>query len=232
MIRRDYILKSIEEFARALRKLLEYSKSGQWHEAAQTAGDQFQQLIGLDAAAALQLSETELLARLIQHGATDPVGVKAMMLAALLKATGELFTAQERVEEARISYLKGLHILLETHGFEETAERPDFVPAVEAFLLALGDAPLPISTNAILMRHYEQTVQFGKAEDVLFALLDTEPSSMELLEFGIGFYRRLLAASDDALALGNLPRQEVLAGLRELETRKSSRTEALANSPQ
>lgn len=36
------------------------------------------------------------------------------------------------------------------------------------------------------------------------------------------FYQRLAGLSDDALALGNLPRAEVQAGLEELKKRRSA----------
>ena len=128
---------------------------------------------------------------------------------------------QGRLEESRAYYLKGLHLLLDTFGRNEISERPDFVPAVEAFLTGLRDAPLPAMTNAMLMRHYERTGEFAKAEDALFGMMDAEPDRVELLDFGRLFYQRLLGLTDDALIAGNLPRPEVKAGLAELDTRQA-----------
>ncbi len=71
------------------------------------------------------------------------------------------------------------------------------------------------------MRHYEQTGQFARAEDALFAMLDGDPANSEMLEFGISFYDRLGAQSDDALSAGNLPRPELAAGRAELLSRKA-----------
>jgi hypothetical protein len=73
----------------------------------------------------------------------------------------------------------------------------------------------------MLMRHYEQHGAFAKAEDALFDLLEAEPGNSDALEFGIAFYERLRGQSDMALAKGNLPRQELEAGLAELRQRQA-----------
>jgi hypothetical protein len=167
------------------------------------------------------MSDTEILARLIQGESTLLVEAKAFMLATLLKTEGDLVARQGRLEVGREYYLKGLHLLLDTVGRNEITERPDFVPTVEAFVAGLRDAPLPLTTSARLMRHYERTGEFAKAEDALFGMLDIESGNRELLDLGAAFYRRLLDLSDDALALGNLPRAEVQAGLAELDQRRT-----------
>jgi hypothetical protein len=143
------------------------------------------------------------------------------MLATMLKVNGDLIAGQGRVEESRLYYLKGLDLLLDTFGRNEITERPDFVPAVEAFLTGLRDSPLPLKTGAMLMGHYERTGEFAKAEDVLFGMVETGPAKVELLDFGMAFYRRLLGLNDDALTAGNLPRAEVAAGLAELDGHKA-----------
>jgi hypothetical protein len=221
MIRRDYILRQIEQFVAMLAKIAGLAKGEQWQEASGVTAGEFQRLTGAGAGAVLQMSETELLARLIQGEPTQAVESKAFMLATLLKTNGDLIAGRGRPEESRQYYLKGLHLLLDTFGRNEITECPDFVPAVEAFLAGLRDAPLPLPTNAMLMRHYEQAGEFAKAEDALFGVVDAGPDRIELLDFGAAFYRRLLELSDDALAAGNLPRPEVRAGLAELDARKT-----------
>lgn len=57
-------------------------------------------------------------------------------------------------------------------------------------------------------------------EDALFAILEAEPNEPKLLDFGIAFYQRLESQSDASLSAGNLPRNEVNAGLAELKRRK------------
>ena len=221
MIRRDFILRQIEQFVAMLAKIAGLTKNEQWQEASTVTAGEFQRLTGMDAREVVRLSETELLARLIQGEPTHVVESKTFMLATLLKTNGDLIASQGRLEESRQYYLKGLHLLLDTFGRSEITERPDFVPAVEAFLTGLRDAPLPVKTNTMLMRHYERTGEFAKAEDALFGMVDAEPDSIELLDLGRLFYQRLLGLGDDALTAGNLPRAEVKAGLAELDKHKT-----------
>lgn len=221
MIRRDYLLRQIEQFVAMLTKIAGLAKDEQWQAASASVTVEFQRLTRVDGPEVLRMSETELLARLIQGEPTLLVESKAFMLATLLKASGDLLAGQGRLNESREYYLKGLQLLLDTFGRNEITERPDFVPAVEAFLTGLRDTPLPLPANAMLMRHYERIGEFARAEDTLFAMVDSEPANVELLDFGAAFYRRLLGLKDDTLAAGNLPRAEVQAGLAELDRRKA-----------
>lgn len=221
MIRRDYILREIEEFVAMLTRITGLARDGRQEEASAQVEETFQKLTGADAHELVGMSETELLARLIQNGPAQMVETKAFMLATLLKTNGDLIANEGRLKESRQYYLKGLHLLLDVFGRVEITERPDFVPAVEAFLTGLRDEPLPALTNSLLMQHYERTGEFAKAEDALFGVLDAEPARVELLDFGRSFYQRLLELDDGALAAGNLPREEVQAGLAELDARQS-----------
>ena len=219
MIRRDYILRMIEEFIQALARINALKKDQHWQAAAVAVDEEFQRLIGTGAQAVARLTETELLASLIRGEPTQAVRDKTLMLTALLREAGDVAARHERAEESRSCYLKGLHLLLETLAHEEAFAFPDFVPRVEMFAAALRDSPLPLETQVLLMQHYERTGEFAKAEDALFAMLETEPGNAGLVEFGVSFYERLRGQSDANLAAGNLPRPELETGLTELRKR-------------
>jgi hypothetical protein len=221
MIRRDFILRQLEQFAAMLARIAGLAKNEQWQEAAAATGGELQRLTGVEPQALLGLSESALLARLIESEPAFAVETKIFMLATLLKTQGDLSAGQDRLDESREFYLKGLHLLLGTFRGVESSERPDFVPTVEAFRAVLREAPLPVTTSALLMQHYERNGELAKAEDALFEVLEAEPSNLEFLEFGRLFYQRLLRMDDDALLMGNLPRTEVQAGLAELDKRTS-----------
>lgn len=221
MIRRDYLLRQIEQFVDVLMRITGLTKAGRWEEASAEANSQFKALAGKDVTELLRMSDTELVARLVEGETSFGIQDKIFMVARLFKENGDILRAQTRIEESDACYLKGLHLLLDAIANEPTAPRPDFVPSVEAFVIALHDSSLSLETNAMLMRHYEQFQEYGRAEDNLFNMIDAEPGNVELLDFGIGFYERLLRLDDEALELGNLPRAEVKAGLAELNQRKS-----------
>ena len=216
MIRRDYILRAVEECAAALARIMRLVKSDQLAAARIELDGELQKLAGGDSDAVDRLSENELLARLMTGSPTSAVNTKCLLLVALLKQAAEVHAAQGRADDGRASLLKALTLLLEVHLRDPELASPDFVPRVEDLVLVLEGCDLPSRTNAALMQHYERICEFAKAEDRLFAMVDADPDNMGLREWGIAFYERLLRQSDAALAAGNLPLAEVEAGLAEL----------------
>jgi hypothetical protein len=223
MIRRDYLLRMIEEFLQALARIKGLKQNESKQEAALVLDTEFQRLMGCGAAGVARLTETELQAALIEGAPTQIVREKTLILTALLKEAGDLAALQDKPEESQACYLKGLNLLLEVQSRGEVCELPEFVPRVELFREALGDGRLPLETEARLMQHFERIGEFGRAEDALFAMLAAEPGRQGLVEFGVTFYERLASQSDAALAAGNLPREELAAGLNELKLRRAAR---------
>ncbi|HLX70427.1 MAG TPA: DUF6483 family protein [Verrucomicrobiae bacterium] len=222
MIRRDYIIRMIEEFTQALARIRGLKNDQRLGEADTLTEEEFKRVTGLDSNSVLHLSETELLAKLIQTDSGQGVREKMLMLTTLLKETGDMAVSQDHFENGRACYLKGLHLLLDSLARGEIYELPEFVPKVEEFVLALADCELPLTTRLLLMEYYERTGQFAKAEDALYAILEAEPGNLPAVEFGISFYERLQRQSDIRLEEGNLPRSEVEAGLKELSARKAA----------
>jgi hypothetical protein len=218
MIRRDYIIRMIQEFAEALARIRALKEGQELKQAAVLTDDEFRRITGIDSEALLKLSETELLARLIETEPMHAVREKMFFLTTLLKEAGDIAATEGRTDESRTCYLKGLHLLLDSLARGDAFEQPEFVPKVDLFVAALDE--VPTQTSALLMEHYERTGQFGKAEDALFAILDGNADNELAVNFGISFYERLLGKSDSQLADGNLPRTEIEAGLQELRDRK------------
>jgi len=219
MIRRDYILRMIEEFFQVLARIDALKKGQQWEKASGELDEGFRRLIGSGAESVARLTETELLALVIRGEPTLAVREKTLMLTALLKEAGDIAAEQGQAEAGRSCYLKGLHLLLESLAGGEASDWPEFVPKIESFIAALSDSPLPLASQAMLMHHYERTAQFARAEDTLFAMLELEPANRGLQEFGLAFYDRLRHQTDASLVAGGLPRAELEAGLADWRSR-------------
>ena len=219
MIRRDYILRMIEEFMQALARIRSLKQSQHWQEASGELDAELKKLVGDDARAVARLSETELLARLMQDGPTHALRDRTFILATLLAEAGDVAAGKDQSEAGRECHLKALHLLLDVLGRDEVFECPSFVPKVALLRERLRSEPLPLRTLAMLMQHYERTGEFARAEDELFAMLDAEPDSEAIAKLGMAFYQRLRAQSDTTLAAANLPRPEVESGLSELQQR-------------
>jgi hypothetical protein len=202
MIRRDYFIRTIEALGQELQRIESLKDQERWDEAGVAVDAEVKRLTGKEAAEVVKFSEIELLALLMDGEGTQAVRDKAWMLTLLLKQAGDLALAQDRGDEADAFYFKGLHLLLKVLHGADAHEFPEFVPQVELLVNSIS-AELPVETEALLMEHYETTGQFGKAEDALDAILKAQPDNED----------------DERLALGNLPRAEVEAGLAALRTR-------------
>jgi len=229
MIRRDYFLRMIEEFTRALAKIIQQKEQHQWREAATSIEAQARRLTGEDLATLGTLTDTELLARLLQTGEFQALREKTLMLARVLIEAAETADAENREGESadlrsgtqigNNLRLKALHLLLKTVLNGDIFEWPEFVPNIDLLLLKFAGAELPVQTHALLMQHFERSGQFARAEDALFAMLESEPEDPSLPQWGISFYRRMLDQSDSALEAGDLPRGEVQTGLGQMQER-------------
>jgi hypothetical protein len=220
VIRHDYILQMIEEFGRALARIRALRQNRRWEEARNAVDAECEKLAATGAQGLAALSETELLARLTEGQSTEMVRQRLFLVITLLGEAGEIAEAAGRAEEGREARLKALHLLLEVLAQVDARELPEFVPRVEGILASLCEKPLPSRTQVLLMRHYEGTGQFAKAEDALFAILEASPGDAAAISFGLAFYDRILRQSDAMLMAGNLPRAEAEQGLRELKSLK------------
>ena len=219
MIRRDYILRMIAEFIEVLNRIDALKKGELWVEAKREIEDQFKHLIGATGDELARLTDTEMLAKLVQGEPTQVIREKTAILSTLLKEAGDVALGSGDTQRANLFYLRGLHLLLDVLGQGDVWEFPEFLPKIESFTAALAGSELPLATHARLMQHYERAGEFAKAEDELFAIVDLDNQAAGLLQFGIAFYERLRSRPDRELADGDLPRNELEAGLKEFRQR-------------
>src|SRR6266581_4156203 len=111
MIRRDYILRMIEQLGQMLMKIRGQVNAGQYGEAGAGLDQAFLDLVGTGADAVSQLGEEELLARLTLDGPTQMVREKTLILTALLQEAGQLQAARVNDAEAEACWLKALNLL-------------------------------------------------------------------------------------------------------------------------
>jgi hypothetical protein len=217
MLRRDYILRMIEEFVRVLARIKMLKREGRVDEAQEAVKESFQTLLGMEGFAALQLSETELLATLLKRESYQAIREKSFLLVRFFMENGELSAARGQSDLARAYYLKGLRFLLHTLRQGDPFELPEFAPKVDELLHALETEPLPLQVQGQLMEYYERTGQFAKAEDALYSIANVDPTNPALREFGLAFYSRLRSFTDEQLLAGNFSREEIATGLAEFE---------------
>ncbi|MFO1500972.1 MAG: DUF6483 family protein [Verrucomicrobiota bacterium] len=219
MIRRDYLLRIIEQCIQALTRSGELVRRREWPEARCEVDRVARDLTGHSLTELTDRSDSELTALLLTGEPTQVLHQKALLLAAVLRRAAEIEAGEGRPERALIFSTKGLRVALDVCLREGIFEMPEFVPKVEHFVTMIGVENLTLDLRAALLQFYERSGQYAKGEDALFWILELEPRNPAVIQFGIQFYERLSRQSDEALILGDLPRDEVETGLRELRER-------------
>ena len=219
MPRDDYVRRLIAEMGRAWARIVALIRARRMPEARAAVEQALPQLLGLSVDAARTLAPHELVARLMIGEAPAEGRDKCVALAALLKALGEIATAEGDADAGAEDYRKALEVLLTVLAHSPGYTPPNYAPSVDELAETLAMYQLPLGTNQLLMGYYEQIGAYARAEDALFEMLDVSPGNVETLDIGRAFYTRLLQHSDERLAAGDLTRREVEAGLSELGRR-------------
>lgn len=209
MIHNDYILRMISQLAKVLAHIVQLREKGRDDDALREIDQSMQKLCGLNSQLVNSLSEASLIAAL-RGGATLDVG-KCLVLAGLLKEEGDVLLDRDREDDAAARYLKSLALYLEAMHDDARLVLPSYVERIQTVAEALDEFMMPLEIRTSLMEYYEMSGAFGAAEDVLLDMLEDEEDDAQAI--GTGFYERMLALTDDELATGDLPRDEVLEGL-------------------
>lgn len=182
--------------------------------------DLSEQTIDLTARSLLKMSlvnltevEIDILVDHFYHS-LDPMGENAIIAAELLS---ELVTLGEIRGHSRDDLTEKIFLLyIESLAFIDPGHQAAIIPKITALADKLQqiDGSPDLSRN--LLKYYQHTGEFAKAEDALHELLDTgDPQAREI---GMQFYQTLLFRADTDLIRGNLPREEVLEGWAHLST--------------
>ena len=170
-------------------------------------------LLGIDHTLVRQFNSAQLMVLL----GTDPSLAipKAYILGLLLKEEAEVRSMMGEAGEAGLLNLKSLELLIDAWLQEGKSLAPEHTDHVDALLAVLAGCALPPELLEKIMSYHETRGHFDRAENVLFDILAATP---EFTPEGLKFYSRLLMKSDGDLLSGNLPREEVMEGIRELKT--------------
>jgi hypothetical protein len=214
MIERDYIMRMINVLFRALESILHLKKQKDYPAALLELRQTMKILLGVDQTFIEQFSDEQLMEFFRLDDRT--VAVKCYVLGILLKEAAEIHRLQNEPEQHIAISLRSLNFLMES--FLDTGNPIDerHLPAIIELFEALKEYQLPVELTKKIFRYYERIGQFAAAEDVLFAVLNNDPS---FAQSGVAFYERLLTKSDTELISANLPRNEVEKGLEDLHRR-------------
>jgi tetratricopeptide (TPR) repeat protein len=214
MYRRDYLLRLMEQMNEAAGTMLGLKRQGKPLEALQTAEEMWKRLLGMNAKLFHSLPEEEIVSLLTHQGIVQTE--KLLIAARLLKEEGDAYETLGENEPAYRRRLKALQLMLAADHYGAGTEWIDYPAELDDVLANLRGYRLPPGTLRRLWHYLEQRGRYAAAEDRLYELLEAEP---EAAGEGVKFYERLLGLEDSRLEAGNLPREEVLDGMRLLQSR-------------
>jgi hypothetical protein len=207
----------IHQLAQVIAKVLKLNEVKQYTESLEEIQLSSKQLLGMDLKLLTSLSDAEFI-RFFSLGERFDVE-KCVVTAKLLQLTGEV---QERQADERgkfHSYTTSLSLLLELLFRESETLPKEYFDEIDALIDKLTSYELSSDLLRKLFRFYGIVRRYDIAENVLFELVERDSG---FRGEGVKFYERLRTKSDEELEQGNLPRNEIEAGLAELLRNTSS----------
>jgi tetratricopeptide (TPR) repeat protein len=154
MTQKDYILRIAEDVGRALAQIIYHQDIQDYQGALNLIDELFKQTVGAGSGFIHAISEETLLAMLTLLGIVNLE--KALLIATLLKAEGDIYEDQGNPDAAYDSYLKSLNLFLEIFVRDDKLHDLHVFPQVEELLGKLEDYELPLNTRRLLSQYYEQ----------------------------------------------------------------------------
>ena len=211
MITRDYFLRMIHQLAQVIAKVLKLTEVKQYNDALEEIQLSSKQLLGMDLRLLTSLSDTEFI-RLLSLGERFEVE-KCVVTAKLLRLIGEVREGQVDDIGKYHSYTTSLSLLLELLFRESETLPKEYFDEIDVLISKLSSYDLSSDLLRKLFRFYGIVRRYDAAENVVFDLVERDSG---FGAEGVKFFERLRTKSDEELEEGNLPRNEVEAGIAEL----------------
>ena len=152
MPQKDYILRIAEDVGRALAQIIYHQEIRDYQGALSLIDEVLKQSVGMGAGFIHAVSEETLLAMLTVLGVLDLE--KALLIAKLLKAEGDIYEEQGNPDAAYEGYLISLNLLLEIVLRDDHLHDLHVSPEVEDLLGKLDAYELPQHTMRRLLQLY------------------------------------------------------------------------------
>lgn len=213
MIRRDYFMKLVQEFAQVLACVIGLKQKGEHVAALREIDRALKKIWDIDPERAGEMSLEDWIGFCRAEGTAAEQCMVA--LAGLFQEQGELNLLAGRGNESQQCHALALGLYLE--ALMSCIVSLDLLHKVEYLIAETSDAPLPIGVMRRLLGYFEARGQFARAEDILFSWRDTGDAGA--MTAGEAFFGRLRGKPDQELAIGGLPRAEVEQGMKEFHER-------------
>jgi tetratricopeptide (TPR) repeat protein len=215
MYQRDYLMRQIEQAARAVAVILKQALGGDPDKALAMFDEVYQPLLGIGSRVVSTLTDEQLVSLLTSGSSPDLRRVASVL--EVVKAEADVHALRGDEKAAATRYRRALS--LAGYLASRSDRLLDAKLAGELVERAAG-RDLTAEQQLGLARVLEELGRYADAEDALFEAIEAEPDDSGPIDTSILFYQRLLAKDDAELEAGGLPRDEVKAGFAELLRRQ------------
>jgi hypothetical protein len=215
MFTNDYIMRQIEMLVRGIAAIMGLKQENRLEESAALCTETLRKFFGLQDRSVEELPWRDLMAVASLGGVPD--AERCALLAQLVKEKADVAAMQGG--KASALYGKALSLYLYAWLADESLHTAEHGGRIDELIGIAGCDARPDELLQFLFKYYEQTGRYGKAEDELYNLIQSQGGGGDALGQGRAFYLRLLGRSDEDLIRGGLPRDEVVGGLKDLQLR-------------
>lgn len=212
MIRRDYVMRQVQELVQVLARALFLRTRGEYDKAIKEIRRALKDLDPETEPDALDAQGWLDLCRKHQ----DVVGPLMEVVGSLLRERAASLAAAGQGVESVHARTAGLTLHLDSILRATHPVTTELLTQIDDDIGALAVESLPAATLSRLACYFEQRGRLAAAEDILFDWLAKGDS--DAVVAGRAFYGRLAQLSDERLREGGLSRDEVAAGRADLES--------------
>ncbi|MDO7907825.1 DUF6483 family protein [Paenibacillus sp. JX-17] len=211
MLRRDYLVRMIEEMTDVVARVFTLKQDKKHTEALLELDELLRKQFRLNSRLLNSMSAEDIIEwfRLRDGVEVD----KVQQVARILEEEGRVLLDQGEQDEGIVRLIKSLHLYIYSDLNGAAREPQQLGDRIRDTLAAVKDYKLPQQTRMLLARFHEEQQKFDEAENLWYRLVRDTP---ELRSEAVAFYERLLTRNPEELEAGGLPLDEVQEGLNGL----------------
>jgi hypothetical protein len=211
MVRTDYIIRMIEQLGAFLWAIVFNKKVQNYDLALEKIEEAYNGLLHLNADELKKLSANEIIKNNTYKNVLDKENIE--IISNLLFEEADII---ERKNGPNITsfeyYTKSIELFFALLTENETK---DFHKNIDEIINKLANYEIDNWLEYEIYKYYMKRKLYGKAEDILYQLLESNYKNIKD-EIKM-FYKNLLKKDDSDLEEGNLPRNEIIEGIKDLE---------------
>jgi tetratricopeptide (TPR) repeat protein len=211
MVRTDYIIRIIEQFAAFLWAIIFNKKAQNYDLALEKIEEAYNGLLHLNANELKKLSADEIIKNNTYKDVLDKDNIE--IISNLLFEEADIIERKNGLNiESFEYYKKSIELFFVLVNKNATK---DFHKNIDEIITKLVNYEIDSEIEYEIYKYYAKRNLYGKAEDTLYQLLENNyPNIKDEIKM---FYKKLLERDDSDLEKGNLPRNEIIDGIKELE---------------